>query len=157
LKIDPQKADVGKPASGTIKLPDDLKKTTCVVADVNVQFFSDRGYELKELPKAMIGGSLLVREASYGSKSFPKNKVIAEKDCTLYMAVMTKYNGQIRVTEKDLKRLADQGWTKVEERFSTTAPEKEVWEWSVYSLPIKKGELAVPSSDIRTTHIFIFN
>ena len=145
-KVDIKAPPIVKAANGTVTLAKDLKGLKLVVAKLNVPFLSDRDYAIKEMPKEMIGGTLVMRDSGL-TAVLPEGKVTVEKDGVLYMGIMVKYNQQTMMPSEHLKWLAQNGWTKVEEPFSTTAPGSEVWEWVLYQRPVKKGPILAPLPD----------
>jgi hypothetical protein len=52
---------------------------------------------------------------------------------------MWKYNGEVKVSEDEFKKLVEEGWTQLNGEFETTTPGNEIWRWRVIGKPVSKG------------------
>jgi uncharacterized protein (TIGR03067 family) len=149
------------PSKNTVKgllTISDAKNYRAINAAPKAAYLSDRAYAIDKLPKEMVGGQLVVRNSGTVNEWLPADVIIAEKPCTVYVALMVRFNSEQRISPKGLEAFVADGWKLVKEPFSIATGER--WEWQVLSKTIEKGTIAlqwpkdVPA--VRTQMIFVF-
>jgi hypothetical protein len=126
-------------------------------AEAGAAFLSDRDYAITRLPKEMQGAALLLRTKEESKSAvIPIDQLTAREDCTLYAAILWRYNGKEEVSALDFKRLAAAEWKEVNDAFTTTEPGNETWEWKVVAKPVAKGFVYVNLKVSAATTIFCF-
>lgn len=120
-------------------------------------FLADRKYSILQLPRGISGGTLVIRSSHQFEKWLPSKQVVAKKDCKVFVAIQTRRNREMRVTDGLVQQMNDAGWKAEKGKFTTTSADQETWTWAVFSKDVKKGtvDLKTPIKS-RTAFIFMF-
>jgi len=99
------------------------------------------GYAFRDFPARLDGTRFVVRPNAHGVPERKSLQVTAP--CTLYVAVMWDYIGNILVTPNDFQRFANEGWDLLDDPFKTTSSRGEIWKWRLMKKDIPSGQLRV--------------
>jgi hypothetical protein len=128
-----------------------------VVAETGAKYLTDRGYAIRKLPKEAAGGMLVLHNTKGPASWLEPKSLTLTKDCTAYVAIQTKMNERQLVGGEQLAEVEKSGWKPVDDTFETTTAGTEVWQWKMFSKPLKKGELNLETTiNLRAPLIFIF-
>ena len=99
--------------------------------------YSDRNYTLKSVPASLAGAILLQRSKDQDRAWLKGQNVKVSRNCNVYVAIMSVYNGKKVIEDKKFKSMSKRGWKFVSKDFKTTISGAE--EWQVYSKKVRKG------------------
>ncbi len=111
--------------------------------------FSDSEFVLSEIPKEIVGATLLVRKSAEHKAWLEPYAINALVDGSVYGLMRTKSIGKEEVSEVVLSKLEREGWTEVKGSIETTFPDGEDWRWTVLRKPVKKGEIVLQLKTVR--------
>lgn len=120
---------------------------------------SDRPYKVVQIPSKMAGAFYLLRDTTAGDTGL-NGEVVATVDCTVYVAVISKWIGKVLVSDAAFRKLEEQGWKPIDDVFESTTTGTEEWRWRVVSKPIKAGtalQFRNPADKEATTVFFAFS
>ena len=119
--------------------------------------FHNREYLLAKLPTEMKAAWIVQRAGGGEGDTGPlAGKIIADKPCTAYVAIMSHYNGKEVVQPAQLEGLADEGWIEVPGEFRLSVPPGEDWKWRVFSRSVDPGPVDLPSTAAPKMGIYFF-
>src|SRR5262249_40812151 len=123
------KTDRGNPGAHPVSIKDKKSVWFLESAAPEVTYISDRDYAIAKLPKQPKGAALLVRTSTdVGDDFLPIGRLAANKDCTMYLAIMWDPTAKQGISKNDFRRLVAAGWKEVEGAFETTgAAENAEW------------------------------
>lgn len=130
-----------------------------VEAKKGTKILNDRDYKWTELPRPLVGGTLVQRNSEDVKGWLPADGVTATANGTVYAVVRWKYLGKVVLDAPMLGKLADDGWMEVKGTVGTTFPEGEDWRWMVLSRKVTKGDFAFPLTTVpwnRQAVVFVF-
>jgi hypothetical protein len=123
-------------------------------ARVGTPMESDKGYVLSNLPKEIVGGTLIWRDSGSGGW-IPTGAVKALKDCQVYAIVRWKYLGKVVIDEGTFARLDREGWKDAGE-VKTTFPGGEDWRWKALVHDVSEGDVSLPANSVNWTNRAVF-
>jgi hypothetical protein len=143
----------------SVELTDKAGKWLLKEAKTGMKMVSDRDYLLSDLPKAMVGGTYVMRTSGEYGAWLPDAALKAKKEGTVYAIIRVKYLGKETFDELAQELLKKDGWTAVEGKVATTFPSGEKWEWKAYKKGIKEGDVILQlenlSWDKKTGVLFV--
>ncbi len=105
------------------------------------KFLVDRDFTFTELPKAMEGGTVVVRDPESHQTWLTPGTLTAAREGTVYVTFLWKWKGKEKVNEVTLNLLSKEGWSEVKEEVETTFPEGEDWRLKTFKKSLKKGDV----------------
>ena len=121
-------------------------------------FWSDREYAFVEIPKEMVGGSLLWRDTGYVGWLEPA-VIRATKDCLVYAVLRWRQHGKVEIDEVTFVKFAREGWEEVDGEVTSSVDGPFDWRFKALRKKVRAGDVILQLNNIdygRRAVLFVF-
>jgi hypothetical protein len=118
--------------------------------------WADQFYAITELPAEVEGGFLVVRSLEESRSWLPGERVILERDCTVYAVLRSRHQGKVLIESRIIRWLGRDGWEEVEGAAGMSTPPGEAWGWRIIKRSLKQGDDFPPFQGMTWGHPVVF-